>query len=84
MFKLSFVFVVRFYCSNEDVEYGFNFDLLRDETINVTTLTEATLSKQLFVSQRLSTLVKESIKRRAVSAYFEVFCEYFGTVTTRK
>ena len=35
MFKLSVVFVVRFYCSNEDVEYGFNFKLLRDETIKV-------------------------------------------------
>ena len=32
------LFVVRFYCSNEDVEYGFNFKLSRDERINLTTL----------------------------------------------
>ena len=43
MFKLSVVFVVRFYCSNKDVEYGFNLHLSRDSTITVTTLTEATL-----------------------------------------
>ena len=37
MFELSVVCVVllRFYCSNKDVEYGFNFKLLRDETIKV-------------------------------------------------
>ena len=35
MFKLSVVFDVRFYCSNEDVEYGFNFKLSRDETVKV-------------------------------------------------
>ena len=35
--------VVRLYCSNEDVEYGFNFKLLRDETINLTTLLESLL-----------------------------------------
>ena len=68
MFKLSVVFVVRFYCSNEDVEYGFNFKLSREETINLTTLMEATLSKQLFISLCLSTLVKESINRWAVPA----------------
>ena len=61
MFKLSIIFVVRFYCLKEDVKYGFNFKLSRDKTIYVTTLMEATLSKQLFVTQWLSTLVKESI-----------------------
>ena len=31
-----------------------------------------------------SYLVKEPIKRRSVLAYFEVFLEYFGTVTARE
>ena len=38
MYKLSCdirCIVVRFYCLNEDVEYGLNFKLLRDETIKV-------------------------------------------------
>ena len=32
--QTSVVFVVRFYCLNDDVEYGFNFKLSRDETLN--------------------------------------------------
>ena len=37
------VFVVKFYCSNDDIEYGFNLKLSRDEIINVTTLLECHL-----------------------------------------
>ena len=29
------IFVVRFYCSNEDVKYSFNFKFVRDKTINI-------------------------------------------------
>ena len=32
--QTSVAFVGRFYYSNDDVEYGFNFKLSRDETLN--------------------------------------------------
>ena len=51
MSKLSIVFVVRFYCSNEDIEYGFYFKFTRDETINVTTSLESTSLSSLFWSR---------------------------------
>ena len=38
------IFVVRFYCSNEGVEYGFNFKFVRDETIIIITSLETTSS----------------------------------------
>ena len=52
MFKLSVVFVVRLYCSNKDVEYGFNFKLLRDETIKVIHFFETNvISKSTLVNE---------------------------------
>jgi hypothetical protein len=36
------IFVVRFYCSNECVEYGFNFKFVEDEIIIVITSLEPT------------------------------------------
>ena len=42
--------VVRFYCPNEDVEYGFNFKLLRDETIKASHLFETNMFSQVYFS----------------------------------
>ena len=75
--KLSVVFVVRVYCLIKDVEYVFNYKLLRDETVKVIHFFRTNNGVKF-------TLVNQSIKRRAVPAYFEVFCEYFGMVAARK
>ena len=48
------LFVVRFCCSNEDVEYGFNFKFVEDETINVITFLDLNLvvsENQVYFSQ---------------------------------
>ena len=82
-FKLSCdicCIVVRFYCSNKDVKYELNFKLSRDKTIHITTLLELF---RISIEVK-STLVKESIKRQAVPAYFEVFFKYSGMAVTRK
>ena len=54
MFKLSVVFVVSFYCSNEDVKCGFDFKLLKDKMIKVIHFFETNVISK-------STLVNESI-----------------------
>ena len=46
--------VVMFYCSNKDVKYGFNFKLLRDETIKAIHFFETNvISKSTLVNKAI-------------------------------
>ena len=49
--------VVRFYCSNEDVKYGFNFKVLRDKRIKVIHFFETNVFGQVYFTTHADSLV---------------------------